>query len=221
MAGPQVQEQQPSASLGSRLMALPEAEYVQQRAKGQIIYHNEAPCSHLYFLREGRIRLSQHQADGRFILRAMVFPGAVFGEEGLFADSPHRERAEAVQGVAYVQIPLSSVRQGLAKDPELARLFVHRLGQSLKRLRDRQVPLLFHDARTRIVGFLHQEAEERGEAIGYECLVRDFGYTHQDIAHLVGTSRQTVTMVLNGLKDNNLIYLDRRNLLIRDIKRLV
>lgn len=220
MLSPHVHVLHTPANLGSRLMALPEAKYVQGQPKGYHIYREDEQRTHLYYLREGRVRLSQRQPDGRDILRSMVFPGEIFGEESLFSRNIQGDRAEVAQNAGYMQIPLEAVRQGLAQDAELTRLFVDILGEGLVRMRDRQASLLFHDARTRIIGFLREVTEDRGEAVGYELLVRDFGYTHQDIAHLVGTSRQTVTTVLNELKEGNLIYLDRRNLLIRDLERL-
>lgn len=220
MLSPHVHVLHTPANLGGRLMALPEAKYIESMPKGFRIYREDEERTHLYYLREGRVRLTRRQADGRDILRAMVFPGEIFGEESLFASGQHGDHAEVCKQASYVQVPLEAVRQGLATDPTLTREFVDILGEGLVRMRDRQINLLFEDARTRILSFLREVVEDRGEAVGYEILVRDFGYTHQDIAHLVGTSRQTVTTVLNELKEGNLIHLDRRNLLVRDLERL-
>ena len=80
--------------------------------------------------------------------------------------------------------------------------------------------LVFKDARTRIVDFLREMAEERGQKVGFEMMIKNH-FTHKDIASLTGTSRQTVTTILNELRENNIINFDRRKILIRDMEKLV
>ena len=79
--------------------------------------------------------------------------------------------------------------------------------------------LIFKDAKSRIVDFIKRIADERGVPVGKETLIKT-SLTHQDIAKLTATSRQTVTTTLNELKENNLIYFDRRRILIRDMVAL-
>ena len=80
--------------------------------------------------------------------------------------------------------------------------------------------LVFKDSRTRIVEFLRDWADEKGKKIGYETMMKNY-LTHKDIASLTGTSRQTVTTILNELKDKNIINFDRRRILIRDMDKLI
>ena len=79
--------------------------------------------------------------------------------------------------------------------------------------------LVFKDSRSRIVEFLVDLNSEKGERVGYEWVVRGF-ITHQEIANLTATSRQTVTTVLNELKTKNIITFNRKRLLIRDVDLL-
>ena len=79
--------------------------------------------------------------------------------------------------------------------------------------------LVFKDARSRIVEFLHDMAVEKGQKVGFEMMIKNH-LTHKDIASLTGTSRQTVTTVMNELREQNLINFDRRRILIRDIEKL-
>jgi len=93
------------------------------------------------------------------------------------------------------------------------------IGFRLRKVERRLESLIFKDARTRIIDFIKDMAKEQGKKIGDEILVKHF-LTHQDIANLTATSRQTVTTVLNDLKDNDLIYMERNKFLIRDINKL-
>ena len=79
---------------------------------------------------------------------------------------------------------------------------------------------MFKDARERIIDFLKDSAKKQGKRVGFETLIRHC-YTQQDIANITGTSRQTVTSVMNDLKKSNLIYFNRRSILIRDMAKLV
>ena len=86
-------------------------------------------------------------------------------------------------------------------------------------MEDRLESLIFKDSRTRILEFLISRIEKSGQRIGYEWVLRNF-ITHQDIASLTSTSRQTVTMILNDLRNNNIIQFDRKRLLVRDLDKL-
>jgi CRP/FNR family cyclic AMP-dependent transcriptional regulator len=79
--------------------------------------------------------------------------------------------------------------------------------------------LVFKDARTRVVEFLKDAASWKGKKVGSETMIAT-PLTHKDIAALTGTSRQTVTTILNELKDKNLINFDRKKILIRDLAAL-
>ena len=66
---------------------------------------------------------------------------------------------------------------------------------------------------------LKDAAAWKGKKVGYETMIPT-RLTHKDIASLTGTSRQTITTILNELKEKNLIYFDRKKILIRDLDRL-
>jgi CRP-like cAMP-binding protein len=93
------------------------------------------------------------------------------------------------------------------------------MGGRIVEMEQRLESLVFKDSRTRIIEFLKKLAEKKGQRVGYEMLVRKF-MTHQEIANLTATSRQTVTTVLNELRSKNLLTFNRRRLLIRDMEKL-
>ncbi len=93
------------------------------------------------------------------------------------------------------------------------------LGDRLRQVENRLESLIFKDARRRIIDFLKESASRQGKRVGYEMLIKH-SLTQQDIANITGTSRQTVTSVLNDLRRANLIYFNRRSILIRDLAKL-
>src|SRR5690606_17504447 len=93
------------------------------------------------------------------------------------------------------------------------------IGLRLRKAERMIASLLFKSSRQRIVEFLLDLADEYGQKVGFETLVKEF-FSHKIIAGLTATSRQTVTTVLNELKRKNIINFDRKRLLIRDLELL-
>jgi len=93
------------------------------------------------------------------------------------------------------------------------------MGDRMVEMESRLESLVFLDSKSRIIDFIIKSIEKSGQRIGYEWVLRNF-LTHQDIASLTSTSRQSVTMVLNDLRNDNIIHFDRRRLLIRDLDKL-
>ena len=93
------------------------------------------------------------------------------------------------------------------------------MGSRVLEMEKRLESLVFKDSRTRIIEFLLEIAEKKGRRVGFETEVRKF-ITHQEIANLTATSRQTVTTLLNDLRERNILTFDRRRLLIRDMEKL-
>ena len=93
------------------------------------------------------------------------------------------------------------------------------IGLKLRKTETKLNDLLFKDARSRIIDFVRNIALEQGKKIGDEIMVKH-PFTHQDIANLTASSRQTVTTVLNELKEKDLLYMERKKFLIRDIDKL-
>ena len=94
------------------------------------------------------------------------------------------------------------------------------VGLRLMKLERKLELLVFKVARMQIVEFIKDAASWKGKKVGFETLIQT-KLTHQDIASLTGTSRQTVTTILNDLKEKNLINFDRKRILVRDLEKLV
>ena len=92
-------------------------------------------------------------------------------------------------------------------------------GNRLIRAETKLESLIFKDARTRIVEFIKDSVARSGMKIGFEMLLKH-SLTHQDIANITCTSRQTVTLVLNELRKSDVIYFNRGKILVRDMAKL-
>jgi len=187
--------------------------------KNHFVYCAGDQSDCIYFLVKGIVKISNQAEDEREVIKHILHPMAIFGELGLAGEQQRQDNAQAMEEVQLYRIPVQEFQRLMQTNHKLAMNVLAMIGGRLKRVEDRLESLMFKDARERIIDFLKDSAKKQGKRVGYEMLIRHC-YTQQDIANITGTSRQTVTSVLNDLKKSNLIYFNRRSILIRDMAKL-
>lgn len=188
--------------------------------KDQYVYFPEDPSTNIYFLKEGRIKIGSFSDSGKENIKAILSPGEIFGELALAEERVRSEHAIAMDDkILICSMNMSDMEQMMQMNPKLSLKVTKLIGFRLRKMERRLDGLIFKDARTRIIDFIRDMAEESGKEVGDEIMVKHF-LTHQDIANLTASSRQTVTTVLNELKEDNLIYFERKKILIRDLDKL-
>ena len=189
--------------------------------KNQFIYFPEEPSTTIYFIKSGRVKIGTYSPDGKEIIKAILGFGEMFGELGLIGEEKRTDFAQAMDD--NVQICALSMKdfEGLMRMSSDFSLKVTKIiGFRLRKIERRLESLIFKDARTRIVDFIADTAEEKGKILANgEILIR-LSLTHQDISKLTATSRQTVTTVLNELKEHNKIFFDRKKIIVRKLEQL-
>lgn len=187
--------------------------------KGDFIYFPDDKTTKVCFVEVGRVKIGSYSADGKEIIKAILHKGEVFGEMGLIGQATYNEFAQAMEKTTICMMPIKAMQELMRQNKNFSLQITQIIGNKLVRTQRRLESLIFKDARSRIIEFLRDLAVQKGERVGYEMVVRQF-FTHQEIANLTGTSRQTVTTILNELRADNLIYFDRRKLLVRDVEKL-
>ena len=204
----------------SMLNLLAEHAEIMDYKRREVIYERGECTTELYLLLEGSVKQGIHHDDGREIITQILKSPDLFGESGIVNRKRRSQFATAMGGGARcVVVPVAIFKEVMRQDQALTWRVFEKIGQELHRAENRLEALIFKDARTRIIDFLKDSADRHGVPIGLETLVRH-SLTQQDIANITGTSRQTVTSVLNELRKDNLIYFDRRRILIRDCAKL-
>ena len=187
--------------------------------KGSYIYLQEEDADKIFFINQGRVKIGATSEDGKEITKAILGPGEVFGELSLVGEDKRRDFAICMEETSLCTVTTSEMK-GLMRDHSgLSGFMMKIMGSRVLEMESRLESLVFKDSRTRIIEFLINLANNKGQRVGYETLVRKF-MTHQEIANLTATSRQTVTTVLNDLRSRNILTFDRRRLLIRDLALL-
>ena len=188
--------------------------------KGKFVYSVGESSDYIYIVKEGRVKIGTYAEDGKEIVKTILTPGEVFGELALTGEERRQDFAIALDSNTTVcPMTLEDMRARMRDNQEFSLSIFKMVGNRMKKLERRIELLVSKDARTRVIEFLRDLAEEKGRRIGYEIMIANH-LKHQDIASLTGTSRQTVTTILNELKERNVINFDRRKILIRDLEQL-
>lgn len=190
-------------------------------AKHTYIYSESDLADHFYILAEGSIKIGVHHDDGREVIKQVLHPRMIFGEMALIQHQlPHHNYAMALSSnTSFYKISVEEFRKMMDKSPQLTMSIISMIGLKLRQTENQLESLIFKDARGRIIDFILHNAKASGRQVGFETLLKH-SLTQQDIANYTGTSRQTVTAVLNDLRKSNKIYFTRNSILIRDMTAL-
>jgi len=201
-------------------MELSEAMEFRKKPRYSVIYQPGETSDHIFLLSKGAVKISTHNNDGKEVIKQLIHPEAIFGELALVGENSRNETAQSLkEEVNYYTIRVADFQRILSKNPTFSQRVLHLFGQRMMAAENKLENLIFKDARSRIVNFLHEVVTKRGRQVGYEMLLKH-SLTHQDIANITCTSRQTVTLVLNELRKENLIYFNRGRILVRDMETL-
>jgi CRP/FNR family transcriptional regulator len=193
-----------------------------QAKKGDIIYFSDQSIDRFYLLKKGRIKIAYYDESGSEIVSEILKEGDIFGELTLQpAENANHEFAQAISAeVSVCSFLIEPFKEILGKRPDVAIRFSKMVGDKLKIISARYADLVFKDARTRIVNFFRLHAQHEGRKVGDSYVISMF-MTHQDIADFTGSSRQTVTTIINQLEAEGKLKFDgRKRLLIPDINQL-
>lgn len=184
------------------------------------IYLPDEPSDTIFFLSKGTIKIGTHSNDGKEVIKSLIHPQAMFGELGLIGEVNRQDFAQALKEEVHIySIKVDDLKRLMRHNYDLCDQVMSIFGNRLLRAENKLESLIFKDARTRIIEFIKDSVEKRGRRIGYEMLLKH-SLTHQDIANITCTSRQTVTLVLNELRKSDLIYFNRGKILVRDMAKL-
>ena len=186
----------------------------------QYVFNEGDDARDVFFVADGEIKLGNHGEDGREIIRNVLRPNAMFGQLAISGERRRDGFAQSLNSSTVVyQLPIGVLQRLMQSNFGVCQLVMQNMGQQLQLAQRRLTHVVSLDARTRIINFLKESVAATGRKVGLEYLIRH-SLTHQDIANLTCTSRQTVTLVLNELRKANLIYFNRGKILVRDLATL-
>lgn len=173
------------------------------------------PGDHVYLLRSGRVKLYMLSDDGREITLAIMEPGDIFGETALVNPAARQVFAEALDDATVAVMGLADFEALMRGQPGVALKVTQAIGQQLMRTRRQVESLAFADVSTRLARFLVEQVTGRGEPVDGAGRVRlPLALTHQEMANLLGTTRETLTSTLNRFVDAGILSVESRGTLL-------
>lgn len=177
--------------------------------KRETVFHPGEHKQFIYFLARGRMRVYVIHPDGQEFTVTVLEQGDVF--------SGHtRTFGKALEECEVIFVPIQSFRSLVLEVPALSFRLAGVLGDSLKNTFNIIEKLAFKDVNERLSQFLVETAEQRGNSVS-EGVSVDLGFNYQEIATLVGCSRQTVSAFFNGLQKQGIIQIDKKIVVIKDL----
>ncbi len=187
--------------------------------KGTILFAEGDEGDQLYVIAEGKLKLGTSSSDGRENLLSILGPGEMFGELSLFDPGPRTSTATAVTDAKLLSLGQEKLLPWLAENPKVSLQLLARLAQRLRRTNEAVGDLVFSDVPGRVAKALIDLGERFGKKTD-EGLFVHHDLTQEELAQLVGASRETVNKALADFAGRNWLKLDGRAVLITDFERL-
>ena len=187
--------------------------------KGQILFKEGEEGDRLYVVVHGKIKLGTTSADGRENLLSILGPGEMFGELSLFDPEPRTSTATAVTDAKLVSLAHEAVIGLVTSNPQTSLELLRRLAQRLRKSNEILADLVFAD----VPGRVAKAIMDLGERFGVQKddgLHVNHDLTQEELAQLVGASRETVNKALADFAARGWVKLEPRAVLVTDVERI-
>jgi CRP/FNR family transcriptional regulator, cyclic AMP receptor protein len=187
--------------------------------RGSVVYLPTDEAEGAFLLAEGRIRLSSTTPDGKLAILGYIEPGDLFGELGLLHAGCREERAEAMLPSNVILFSGRSLQLLMEQSGQLTLQVTKLIGMRLRRIERRLKSLLFRSNRDRICMLLLDLVEQYGKSTDHGIHI-DIKLSHQDLASLIGATRESVTHIMGAMQLEGILKFGRQRIVVRDAKRL-
>jgi len=187
--------------------------------KGQVLFKEGQDGDRLYVVVHGKIKLGTTSTDGRENLLSILGPGEMFGELSLFDPEPRTSTATAVTDARLVSLAHEAVIGLVTTNPQTSLELLRRLAQRLRKSNEILADLVFADVPGRVAKAIMDLGERFGVMKEYGLHV-NHDLTLEELAQLVGASRETVNKALADFAARGWVKLEPRAVLVTDVERV-
>ena len=187
--------------------------------KGEVLFHEGDAEARLYIVVSGKIKLGRSGSAGRENLLAVLGPGQMFGELSVFDPGPRSTTATAVTACEVRTLEHDELMGWLSDRPEVAQGLLGQMAARLRRANDVVADLVFSDVPGRVAKQLLELAKRFGDP-GDDGVHVHHDLTQEELAQLVGASRETVNKALADFASRGWLRLEPRSVVIMDVERL-
>ncbi len=177
----------------------------------QIVYFPDDPCDHVYWVREGRIKVTRVSNDGRSLTFRHLFPGDILGEECLITKGKREAYAEAVVRSVLCLMRSDDFCRVAREESEISLALAKRLCARAVEVEHILAETVFKSVRSRVASGLlrlYSRVPQTDDSV--------LRVTHQELADLIGSTRETTTAVLHALRKEGILNMANRRVTVLD-----
>ncbi len=197
------------------LAKLAEKVELREMRRRQVIYLPGDPGQSVFFINGGRIKISKVTRDGKELTLAYRGPGEIFGELTIVEGGPREEMAEAMESALVTELDRTEFDKVLKAESSVGYKLTKIVTQRRRELENKLEQLVFKDVNAKLAELLLRLAAEHGIEDSRGTLVA-IKITHQEMANLIGSTRETVSLTLSQFKKRGLIDNDGRKVILTD-----
>jgi len=177
----------------------------------QIIFFPDDLCDHVFWVREGRVKVTRASAEGRELAIQHLFPGDIFGEACLLEKGKREAYAEAMTSATLCLMRADDFCRIVAEEHEVTLMLAKILCRRVVEVEHVLAETVFKTVRSRVASGLLRlyQRSPKGESGAIRI-------THQEIASLVGSTRETTTAVLHDLRHQGILRMANRRVVVLD-----
>ena len=177
------------------------------------------PADTVYFLKQGRVKIARVNENGQEATICLLEPGEIFGEVEAMDGTPRETLVQALEPVVVCEITRENFLRFLERCPVVGINILKKIGGRLRDIESKFGDLVFHSAPARLAKLLLQLGESMGDR-DQDRIRLNVRLTHQNLANLIGTSRETVSALLSQFQRQGLLIQDRRQICLLDTNAL-
>ncbi len=181
---------------------------------GRVFYAPEETGEVLFLLKKGRVQLYRLSPEGKKLVVGELEAGAIFGEMSIMGQGMHNTFAEAVEPCTLCVMSRADVERLILNNPKVALRLMEAMARRLSETEAQLEELAFMSISARLARLLLRLAQSGPDGA---TLV---GYTHQDLAEMLGTYRETTTQTLNEFKQRGWVEIGRKRIVLLDRQAL-
>ena len=208
------------AQLGPDALArLSEKVVLREVRRREVVFLPGDPAETIYLVNGGRVKISKVTRDGKALTLNYCGPSEIFGESSLVEGGAREEMAEAMENSMISELELSVFEDLLSSNASLGLSMVKLLAKRRLDLENKVETLVFRDVTSKLAELLLELAEEYGVEDSRGTLIA-LKITHQELANLIGSTRETVSLTLSQFKRKQLLTTEGRKVIVTDSESL-
>ena len=187
-----------------------------RHARGELLFHPDDPAEALYLLLRGSVRLYRLGTGAREVTLDVHGSGALLGVSALTAGQQYGMYAEAMDDTEALVIGQEALSRLNKTSPAIGVALTEQINQQTRVVQERLAGLVFLEVSQRLALALLTLAEREGEWTESGTLALRERVSHQDLAHVVGSTRETITKLLGDFRQRGLLDLGYRRIILTD-----